>query len=523
MARRAIILPEDDAPPRQPKTPPIGPASPLVQERGPATTDDELLETLAEFEFDPYGFVLWAFPWGEPGTELEHETGPDEWQRELLQYVGARLREGGDVGSLVQVAARSGHGVGKSAATAWLILWAISTFENTRGVVTAMTEPQLRQKTWAELARWHGLFIGRSLFELTATSIKPAHNEESKEWRIDAVPWSAQQPAAFAGLHNKGRRILLLMDEGSEISDVIYEVSEGAMTDTDTQIIWAVFGNPTTSTGRFFDLFGDKGRRRWRTWTIDSRNSKFSNKLLIKSWADEYGDDSDFFRVRVKGLPPRAGVSNFIAPEDVRKARDRVLRYNDYASYPIVMAVDPAEFGDNNSVVTVRQGPKVHKRYRYSGIDGIDLAGRVADIRMKEWPTCGWVGVESTGIGASCVAALRRVPGFPLYPINPALPAADDQTYCNIRAEAWGRMREALEFAQWLDDDDLQEQACSVNYGYDGRMRYQLESKKDMRRRGVSSPDDADSLALTYVADTITVKPGVKARAQPQKRRIVIM
>lgn len=465
---------------------------------------------------------MWAFPWGEPG-ELERETGPDEWQREQLEHIGDRLRAGGDAGALVQTAVRSGHGVGKSALTSWLILWACSTFENTRGVVTAMTEPQLRQKTWAELARWHGMFIARHLFELTATSLKPANTAESKEWRIDAVPWSAQQPAAFAGLHNKGRRILLVFDEASEIADVIWEVAEGALTDSNTQIIWCVFGNPTTTTGKFYDLFGDKGKRRWFAKAVDSRTSKFSNKALIKLWADEYGEDSDFFRVRVRGLPPRAGMTNFIGPDVVRAARDRVLRYNDYAAYQIVMALDPAEFGDNDSVLTVRQGPKVHKQYRFSGIDGIDLAGRVVDIRMKEWSTCGWVGVESTGIGAAACAALRRVPGFPLIEINPAMPAGDDNTYCNVRAEMWGRMREALATAQWPDDDRLQEEACSVNYGYDGKMRYQLESKKDMRRRGVSSPDCADSLALTYVADTITVKPGVKARAKPQVRRLVVM
>lgn len=465
---------------------------------------------------------MWAFPWGEDG-ELASETGPDEWQREQLEHIGDRLRAGGDAGALVQTAVRSGHGVGKSALTSWLILWACSTFENTRGVVTAMTEPQLRQKTWAELARWHGMFIARHLFELTATSLKPANTAESKEWRIDAVPWSAQQPAAFAGLHNKGRRILLVFDEASEIADVIWEVAEGALTDSNTQIIWCVFGNPTTTTGKFYDLFGDKGKRRWFAKAVDSRTSKFSNKALIKLWADEYGEDSDFFRVRVRGLPPRAGMTNFIGPDAVRAARDRVLRYNDYAAYPIVMALDPAEFGDNDSVLTVRQGPKVHKQYRFSGIDGIDLAGRVVDIRMKEWATCGWVGVESTGIGAAACAALRRVPGFPLIEINPAMPAGDDHTYCNVRAEMWGRMREALATAQWPDDDRLQEEACSVNYGYDGKMRYQLESKKDMRRRGVSSPDCADSLALTYVADTITVKPGVKARAKPQVRRLVVM
>lgn len=427
------------------------------------------------------------------------------------------------LGAIVQVAVRSGHGVGKSALTSWLILWAVSTFDRTRGVVTAMTDPQLRTKTWAELARWHGYFIARDYFELTATSVKPANQDDAKEWRVDAVPWSETQPAAFAGLHNKGRRILVVYDEASEIHDEIWRVTEGALTDDRTQIIWAVFGNPTKPTGKFFECFTDKGRRRWKSWIVDSRNSKFSNKALIKAWEEEYGEDSDFFRVRVKGMPPRAGISNFIGPDLVRAARDRLMKANDYGAYPIVMSLDPAEFGDNESVLTIRQGPKVHKQIAYSGLDGPNLAARVVDERNRNWSSCQWVGVEGTGIGADVVSALRRVPGgFPLVVINPAAPAADDDVYCNVRAEMWGRMRKWLETGQVPDEDRLQEQLTSVNYGYDHKMRYQLESKKDMRRRGVESPDRADSLALSFVADTIARKPTVKAKALPQRRRLAV-
>jgi len=494
----------------------------VPEAKSDALSEADLWDALASYEFDPLGFVYWAFPWGEPGTELADQDGPDEWQREVLAYIGERLAQGGDLGTLVQVAVRSGHGVGKSALTSWIILWAVSTFERTRGVATAMTDPQLRTKTWAELSRWHGCFIAREYFTITATSIKPAHVDDAKEWRIDATPWSETQPAAFAGLHNHGRRLLVVFDEASEIHDEIWRVTEGALTDENTQIIWCVFGNPTKPVGKFFDCFTDKGKRRWKSWQVDSRKSKLSNKKIIQAWLDEYGEDSDFFRVRARGLPPRAGVSNFISPDLVRAARDRVLKANDYSGYPIVMALDPAEFGDNESVLTIRQGPKIHKQIGFSGLDGPDLASRVVDERNKHWSSCQWVGVEGTGIGADVVSSLKRVPGFPLFVINPAMPAGDDEHYFNVRAEMWGRMRKALETAQVPDEDRLQEQLTSVNYGYDGKMRYQLESKKDMRSRGIDSPDRADSLALSYVADTITRKPTVKAQALPQKRRLAV-
>lgn len=482
---------------------------------------DQICRDLASFELDPAGFVRWAYPWRQKGTELENETGPDEWQMRVLREIAARLREGGRDGAVVQIGVRSGHGVGKSALTAWLIHWAISTRELTRGVVTAMTDKQLLTKTWPELARWHQMYTARELFALTATSIRSADAEASKQWRIDAVPWSEKQPAAFAGLHNRGRRVLLIMDEASEIHDEIWRVSEGAMTDSGTQVVWCAFGNPTRTTGRFYDIFAGKSER-WFTATVDSRTSRFSNKSLIEAWAKEYGEDSDFFRVRVRGLPPRSGVSGLIAPDDVRAARDRRLAPAEYAGHPIVLALDPAEFGDNLSVLTIRQGPKVHKQIAWSGLDGIDLAARVVEERAR-WPTCTQVIVESTGIGAAVTAALRRVPGFPLSEYNPAGNAANPDVYANMRAELWLRMKDAIRFAQLPDDDRLQEQLTSVSYGFDGRMRYQIESKKDMRRRGVESPDFADSLSMTYLADTIAALSSARRfHALPTKRPMTV-
>lgn len=482
---------------------------------------DRICEDLARFEFDPLGFVKWAYPWGQKGTELENETGPDEWQTAVLCEIGRRLREGGRDGAVVQIGVRSGHGVGKSALTAWIVHWAISTRELTRGVVTAMTETQLRTKTWPELARWHNMFTARELFNLSATSIRAADMETSKQWRIDCVPWSEKQPAAFAGLHNRGRRVVLIMDEASEIHDEIWRVSEGAMTDSGTQIIWCAFGNPTRSTGRFFDIFTGKSQR-WFHLTVDSRSSRFSNKMLIDAWAREYGEDSDFFRMRVRGLPPRSGVNGLIPPDDVRAARDRRLEPAQYAGHPIVMALDPAEFGDNLSVLTIRQGPKVHKQVSWSGLDGIDLAARVVDERAR-WPSCQQVIVESTGIGAAVCAALRRVPGFPLAEYNPASQASNPNVYANMRSELWLRMRDAIRFAQLPDDDRLQEELCSVQYGYDGRMRYQIESKKDMRSRGVASPDFADSLSMTYLADSIAALSSSRNyRALPSNRTMIV-
>ena len=211
----------------------------------------QLIDALGSFTHDPLGFVYFAYPWGEKGTPLENATGPDEWQIKLLKDIGEKLKKGKSLQTAIQEAVASGHGIGKSAMVSFLIHFAISTHENTRGAVTANTDTQLRSKTWAELGKWHNMFIGKDLFTYTATSIFSADKQYEKTWRIDAIPWSESNPEAFAGLHNQGNRILIIFDEASAISDKIWEVTEGALTDKETEIIWCVFGNPTRNSGRF--------------------------------------------------------------------------------------------------------------------------------------------------------------------------------------------------------------------------------------------------------------------------------
>ena len=132
--------------------------------------DQQLAEDLAAFEFDPYGFALYAFPWGVPGTPLERFDGPHDWQREQLQDIGKALREGSltkeeAVGKVIQDATASGHGIGKSAEVSMIVCWAMATMPHCRGVVTAGTENQLRTKTQPEVAKWARMMICAHWFE----------------------------------------------------------------------------------------------------------------------------------------------------------------------------------------------------------------------------------------------------------------------------------------------------------------------------------------------------------------------
>jgi hypothetical protein len=496
-------------------------AADLLASKVAGTPVDELFDKLASFESDPLGFVMWAFPWGEPGTSLENEIGPEQWQVDQLTRLGERIRAGGWDGCVVEEDTTAGHGVGKSAEVSWLILWAISTFEDTRGVVTANTEGQLKTKTWAELGKWYQLFIAKELFTLTATAIYIKDDpDREKTWRIDQIPWTKEKSEAFAGMHNKGKRIIVIFDEAAAIDDLIYDVTEGALTDDLTQIFWLRYGNPTRTSGRFFKNC-TAGKRNTVT-RVDSRTVRFTNKGQLQAWIDDYGEDSDFVRVRVKGMFPRAGYANYISPEVVTTARRRRLASSVYQAHPKILAVDPARFGDDFSVITLRQGLKVHWQLALSGFDGPDLAGRVFELLRKDAQGAVCIVYDAVGNGADLDSALRRMRGIPpLIPVQWGQPAKDDKHYFNQRSECWGTMRDWLENGQVPDDDDLSEQLTSLDYGHDARFRIQLQSKKDIKKNGGKSPDKADSLALTFIPELIDRKV-TNAKVRPSKRRTVV-
>ena len=144
-------------------------------------------------------------------------------------------------------------------------------------------------------------------------------------------------------------------DEASAISDRIWEVSEGALTDDETEIVWLAFGNPTRNTGRFRECFG-RFRHRWDCAHIDSRQVEGTNKPQLDQWVLDYGEDSDFVRVRVKGIFPHSGAMQFISSGLVEEAMSPGREGFGTIYDPLVMGVDVARFGDDRSVIRFRRG-----------------------------------------------------------------------------------------------------------------------------------------------------------------------
>ena len=454
-----------------------------------------VVETLAQFEHRPLDFAYWAFPWREPDTDLEFRDGLEAWQEKLLRAVQDRILT---MEEALRIAVRSGHGVGKSALLCIIILWAISTKVDTRGRVTANTEKQLLRTLWPELAKWHRLFIARDLFKVTATSIFADVPGREKEWRIDAIPWSENNPEAFAGLHNYGKRILVICDEASGIPNVIWETLDGATLDANTEILWIVCGNPTKAVGRFRECFEQRSNE-WTTFHVDSRDVSFTNKAQIERAIERYGVDNDYVKVRYLGEFPSVEASALFAPDTIRTAQVREL-ISTFAE-PLIMGVDVARYGNNESVIFFRRGRDARSKeiIRRRGVSTVELGSLVASLIASESPDA--VFIDEGGVGGGVIDFVRHL-GHSCIGVNfgskpssspEGVLVADKRAEMYVLCQQWLRTGGCLP-----EDSDVYDQLSQIEYYINKKSAIMLVSKEDMRSAGKESPDLIDALVLTF-------------------------
>lgn len=461
-----------------------------------------LMDLASECGSDPLGFARGFWPAGEPR----------KWQTGILDYIGQWMSNPETRFQPCKVAVSSGHGIGKSAFMGMLLHWAMSTAAGCKAVVTAGTGTQLATKTVPEVSKWFRSSLGAAWFDVRATSIRAVDSTIPESWRTDFVTWSDHNTEAFAGLHNEGRRIVLIFDEASAIADKVWEVAEGALTDEGTEIIWLAFGNPTQNTGRFRECFG-RFKHRWKTFQIDSRHVEGTNKEQIDKWIADYGEDSDFVRVRVRGEFPRAGSAQFIASDVVAACRKH--RAQGYEALPKILSVDVARFGDDQTVFMLRQGRYSQILGKYRGKDTQWTAAQALKFKQEIEPDA--IVVDADGIGAGVVDTLKQLGHKGVFEFHGGQTPDDGAAYYNKRAEVWGLMRAWLNAGcQISDDPELETDLTAPEYGFSSKQQIQLEKKEDMKKRGLSSPDCGDALAMTFA-----VKIAPKVRPMTERRFMV--
>jgi hypothetical protein len=452
---------------------------------------------------NPLAFVMFAFPWGQPGTPLEHFKGPRKWQREVLQTIADHIKANKGLMDFntLRHAVSSGRGIGKSALVSWITIWMLTTRIGSTTIISANSESQLRSVTWAEITKWLATAINSHWFEVSATRLMPAKwltelverdlKKGTRYWGVEGRLWSAENPDAYAGVHNFDG-VLVVFDEASGIDDSIWAVTSGFFTENTPNRFWMAFSNPRRNTGYFYEAFNSK-REFWTTKVVDARTVEGTDKQVYQQIIDEYGADSSQAHVEVYGQFPSEGDDQFISASLVDEAMKRP-KYQDQSA-PIVIGVDPASFGADATVIAIRQGRDIIAIQRHRGDDTMTVVGHVIEAIEEYKPAL--VVIDEGGLGAGIVDRLKEQ-RYKVKGINFGSKSASPIMYGNKRAEMWGKMKDWLKTASIPLDRFLKTDLISPMMKPDSKGTIFLESKKDMKARGLASPDAADAICVTF-------------------------
>ncbi len=491
------------------------------------SADTKLSDAFAGFYADPLGYVMFSYPWDTYApiqvVELEPEYqdrfgskyGPDVWACQFLDELGQDILntnfDGHTAVEPLMYTTVSGHGIGKSAFVGWITNFILDTRPRSVGTVTANTAEQLKGKTWSEIGKWHKMGMTEHWYDYTSGrgAMALIHKKRPLDWKCTAQTCREENSEAFAGQHAPTATSFYIFDEASAICDAIFEVREGGTTDGQPMVF--DFGNGTRNSGRFFENCEGRFRHRYKVRRIDSRNVKITNKKRIKVWQDDYGEESDFFKVRVRGMFPAAGSCQFIPSDLVEEAQGREVTEDRYA--PLLIGVDVARFGENESVIYPRIGwdARSWAPRRFKGIDTVQLTGRVIEC-LREFRAlgieCSGLFVDEGGIGGAVVDQLRSF-GYNPIAVQFGGKPTQTNTYRYKGDEMWGNLKDMLPRLSLPANNqpsgvDLFSNLTQREFGYTllGN-KIHLETKKDMIKRiGVNaSPDVADALALTFAQE----------------------
>lgn len=425
----------------------------------------------------------------EPAVFVKQALGakPEGWQKEALNHVKEHNR----------VAIRSGHGVGKSALLAWLILWWLLTRYPAKVACTANTSAQLSDVLWGELDKWYRKLPDgmKQLLEIKAERMELL--EDPKQSFAVARTARRETPEAFQGFHSPN--MLFIVDEASGVDDIIFEVGRGAMSSPGAKTVMT--GNPTRTNGYFYRAFHEM-KAFWRTMKVPCEASSLVSKEYIDECKEEYGEDSNAYRVRVLGEFPVEGENQVIP---LYLVEDAITRDIDPVEAEEVWGLDVARFGDDKTALVKRRGNVVPEKAKWwKNKDLMQVSGLIMNEYKEAKKKPATIFIDVIGIGAGVADRLSEQ-GLPVVGINVAETPAFGEKFMRLRDELWWNAREwfrALD-CKIPDDGHLVAELTLPTYNFTSAGKLKVESKDDIKKRtsGTSmgkSPDLADAFCLTF-------------------------
>ena len=355
---------------------------------------------------------------------------PDPWQAELLNKVATGQRK---------ISVRAGHGVGKSAAASWTIVWYFLTKHPCKIVLTAPTASPLFDALFSEVKSWIRKLPEALQTLLEVTSDRVVLLAAPQDAFISCRTARAETPEAMAGVHSQN--VLLVVDEASGIPEQVFEAASGSLSAESCCFI--MLGNPVRTSGTFFDSH-NRLKKEFHTMHVSCVDSPRVSKEFIKEMAIRYSEDSSAFYVRVLGEFPKLDDETIISLALVEDAQNRDIQMSEMT--PKIWGVDVARFGSDQSVLAERQGTVINWIESWKGKDLMQLTGLITN-KYEELPPSQQpieILVDSIGLGSGVVDRLQEL-GLPVRGINVAEAPSMRGQYVNLRAELWFRMKEWLE------------------------------------------------------------------------------
>ena len=420
---------------------------------------------------------------------------PDTWQLEALQEFN---KEDFQLWS-------TGHGVGKTGLLSICLLYYLTTRPFSKVPCTAPTQHQLFDLLWAEAAKWmRRSTLLSNMLKWTQTKISVRGHEE--EWfavaRTSRPKPGEQNVEGLQGFH--AEHLLFIVDEASGVPDAIFSAIDGALTTRGAKVLLA--GNPTKERGYFYKRIkpfvemAEEGKRShhdgvWSIKFIDNRKSKFVAPGYDEKIANDWGRESDIFRIKVQGLPPQSASNALITPSMIEEMHERTATDDG----PVVLSCDPARFGPDESVYYARKGLTFLGRWKLKGMDTQKVAEFGVDLFNKF--NADEYNIDGIGIGAGVVDATKKMLGrkrIRVVDVNIGSAANDAKKFLNLRAELFWGLREVIQQVSVpFETPMLDEELPIIHYKWDNKdLKIQTLSKDAIKSILGRSPNDADSFVI---------------------------
>jgi phage terminase large subunit len=434
------------------------------------TQKNTFIEFIELYGDDPVGFVKNVL-----GAQ------PQPWQEEFLKKIARGER---------RISVRAGHGVGKSTACSWALIWHMSCRYPQKSIVTAPTASQLFDALFAELKSWLNKLppVLKESFEVFSDKITFKAAPESSF--ISARTSSSERPEALAGVHSE--HVLLVVDEASAVPESVFEAAAGSMSGHSATTI--LISNPTRNSGLFYKTHHDLAAD-WNRMHVSCVDNPLVAEDFVRQIEATYGRDSNAFRIRVLGEFALGDDDTLIPADLVDSAMNRDITVP--ANEPMIYGVDVARYGTDRTALCKRRGNVVIEIKSWGGLDLMQTVGVIVNEAKMDSPE--EICVDTIGLGGGVADRLREM-GFNVRDVNVSESTAMNPNAHRLRDELWMAVKEWLttRAVKLPKDDELRHELVAPRYTFQSNGKLLVESKDSMRKRKMRSPDKADSVCLTF-------------------------